>query len=211
MSGADVSGLISAINSSDKDGMFGDGIWAIIMLLIVAGIFTGGWGGFGGGNTAAIAGLNRTELDSEFVQRDIFNTNTNVLENKYANAVGMAGLSKDILENRYSSQICCCNTEKEILNSRYENALAMASLQKDILLGNCDIKTAIDADGEKTRALLIAQYESSLLEKINDLKSQVSNANQTQTILNTMGQWRAFPSCGCGLTSCSCAGYNNLI
>jgi len=106
MSGADVSGLISAINSSKDGNIFGgEGFAGIIMLLIIAGIFSGGLGW--GTNSAVASGLTRAEMDSEFLQRDIFNTNTNVLENKYASAVGMSGLSKDILENRYSSELCC--------------------------------------------------------------------------------------------------------
>lgn len=199
MTGADVASLIGAINSSDRDtGFFGDGIWGIIMLLIVAGIFSGG---FFGGNGAVAAGLTRNEMDSEFIQRDIFNTNTAVL-------TSAGETQKDVLENRYTSQLCCCNTQKEVLQNRYENALATASLQKDILLGNCDIKTAIQEDGEKTRALITANYQASLLEKINDLKAQVSNNEQTGYLLQTMGRWHAYPSCGCGY-NCGCS--NGLV
>lgn len=198
ISGADVASLIGAINSSDKDGMFGDSFAWIVMLLIIAGIFGNG---FGFGNGAVAAGLTRAEMDSEFIQRDIFNTNTAVL-------ASAGETQKDVLENRYTSQLCCCNTQKEVLTNRYENALATASLQKDILLGNCDIKTAIQEDGEKTRALITANYQASLLEKINDLKAQVSNNEQTGYLLQTMGRWHAYPSCGCGY-NCGCS--NGLV
>lgn len=62
MSGAEVASLISAIDGRNDrdDGFFGDGIWGIIMLLIIAGLFSGngfGWGNRGNGNIAMIVYL----------------------------------------------------------------------------------------------------------------------------------------------------------
>ena len=64
------------MNNAPVDYGFGEGIWGIIMLLIVAGLFSGN--GFGwGGNHGNVA--NDTLLGEEFIKRDIFNTNTAVL------------------------------------------------------------------------------------------------------------------------------------
>lgn len=101
------------MNNAPVDYGFGEGIWGIIMLLIVAGLFSGN--GFGwGGNRGNVA--NDTLLGEEFIKRDIFNTNTAVLESNNA-------LTRDILENRFNCSQNACATQKEILQNRYDNAL----------------------------------------------------------------------------------------
>lgn len=182
-----------------NNGMFGDGIWGIIMLLIVAGIFTGGLG-FGCGNRT---GVTEEYVANQFTQRDIFNNNTNILTS--ANQT-----QKEVLENRYANQLASCNNSKEILNNKYENALAIAQLQKDVLLGNqtmqaqmaqccCDIKTAVHSEGEATRALINSLDKDRLMYELNQANTAVANAVQTQNILSTMGRWSAYPaSSGCG-------------
>ena len=84
----------------------------IVALLIIAGIFGNGFGGFGGNN----AGLTEEFLDNRLMARDTFNVNTNLLDTKYA-------LGTEIMENRFNCSQNACNTQKEILQSRYDNAL----------------------------------------------------------------------------------------
>ena len=147
----------------------------IIGLLVIAGIFGGGFG-FGANDR----GVTQDYVANQFTQRDIYNNNTSILTS-------------------------AAETQKEILNNRFENALAVAGVEKDVLIGQqvlqgqlasccCDIKSAVRDDGDRTRAIITAQYEATLLEKINDLKAQLSNQEQTISLLNTMGKWYSYPS-----------------
>lgn len=182
------------MNNAPVDYGFGEGIWGIIMLLIVAGLFSGN--GFGwGGNRGNVA--NDTLLGEEFIKRDIFNTNTAVLESNNA-------LTRDILENRFNCSQNACATQKEILQNRYDTSLGLANIDKDILLGNqnlqaqlsnccCDLKTAIHAEGEATRNMIQQ-------DKIEQLREQVNTSNLAlfgQTLVNQIlpRSIPAYPSC----------------
>ena len=182
------------MNNTPVDYGFGEGIWGIIMLLIVAGLFSGN--GFGwGGNRGNIA--NDTLLGEEFIKRDIFNTNTAVLESNNA-------LTRDILENRFNCSQNACATQKEILQNRYDTSLGLANVDKDILLGNqnlqaqlsnccCDLKNAIHAEGEATRNMMQQ-------DKIDQLREQVNTSNLAlfgQNIVNQIlpRSIPAYPSC----------------
>lgn len=169
------------MNNAPVDYGFGEGIWGIIMLLIVAGLFSNN--GFGwGGNRGNVA--NDTLLGEEFIKRDIFNTNTAVLESNNA-------LTRDILENRFNCSQNACATQKEILQNRYDTSLGLANVDKDILLGNqnlqaqlsnccCDLKTVIHAEGEATRNMIQQ-------DKIEQLREQVNTSNLAlfgQTLVN---------------------------
>ena len=182
------------MNNAPVDYGFGEGIWGIIMLLIVAGLFSGN--GFGwGGNRGNVA--NDTLLGEEFIKRDIFNTNTAVLESNNA-------LTRDILENRFNCSQNACATQKEILQNRYDTSLGLANVDKDILLGNqnlqaqlsnccCDLKTAIHAEGEATRNMIQQ-------DKIEQLREQVNTSNLAlfgQTLVNQIlpRSIPAYPSC----------------
>lgn len=103
MSGAEVASLISAIDGRNDrdDGFFGDGIWGIIMLLIIAGLFSGngfGWGNNRGNGVVA----NDSLLGEEFIKRDIFNTNQNVSNTG-------CQTQRDVLESRYATQLGLTN------------------------------------------------------------------------------------------------------
>lgn len=195
MSGAEVASLISAIDGrNDRDhGFFGDGIWGIIMLLIIAGLFSGngfGWGNRGNGNIA-----NDSLLSEEFIKRDIFNTNQNVsntgcqtqrdvLESRYATQLGLTNLGANM-------QNCCCETQKEILQNRYDNALQTNTLQAQIQNCCCDLR----AEGlANTQKILDKMCENEINQLRTDLQSaqlQISQLSQTANITNTL---RPFPS-----------------
>ena len=215
MTGSDVAGLISAINSKDNAGAFGENwIW-IIGLLIVAGIFGGGsW--FGGNRANGL----ETDIDTRFLERDIFNTNQNVSNTA-------CQTQRDVLENRFNCSQNACVTQKEVLQNRYDTSLGLANIDKDILLGNqnlqaqlatccCDLKTAVHAEGEATRNMLQQDKIEQLREQVNTTNLALSNANLANQIISTV---RPFPSpsyivgspytslytpysgCGCGNTT----------
>jgi len=157
---------------------YGTGEWFWIVILLFA-FMNNGWG-----NNNDYA--RESTVNSQFVERDIWGTNQNVSNTKY-------DLATNILENRYVNQLAECETRKDIL-------LGDANLQKDILLGNqtlasnmatccCDLKTAIHAEGEETRALITANRISELEYQLNQANTAVANAVQTQNILNSLGNF----------------------
>ena len=195
------------MNNAPVDYGFGEGIWGIIMLLIVAGLFSGN--GFGwGGNRGNVA--NDTLLGEEFIKRDIFNTNQNV-------SATSCQTQRDVLENRFNCSQNACATQKEILQNRYDTSLGLANVNKDILLGNqnlqaqlsnccCDLKTAIHAEGEATRNMMQQ-------DKIDQLREQVNASNLAlfgQTLVNQIlpRSIPAYPSCSpyvpVNYNACSC-------
>lgn len=190
MSGADVAGLISAINSRDdrNDGFFGDGIWGIIMLLIIAGLFSGS--GFGLGNRGNGMIANDSLLGEEFIKRDIFNTNQNVSNTA-------CQTQRDVLESRYTTQLgfanaqaqnqaCCCETQKEILQNRYDNALQNQTLSSQMSNCCCDLKTAIHAEGEATRNMMQEDKIQQLRDQVYTTNLALNNANLANQIINSV-------------------------
>ena len=195
MSGADVAGLISAINTRDNrdDGFFGDGIWGIIMLLIIAGLFSGN--GFWGGNRNNGVVANDSLLGEEFIKRDIFNTNQNVsntacqtqrdvLENRYANELGVQNIIA-------SQKDCCCTTNRNIDSVRYDNLLNAKDMQYQLNECCCNLR----AEGlANTQKILDKMCENEINQLRTDLQSaqlQISQLSQTANITNTL---RPFPS-----------------
>lgn len=120
LSAADVGAVVG--NNRDNYG-FGDGSWFWVIIILFA-----FWGnGFGNRNN----GL-ETDIDTRFLERDVFNVNENVsnsacttqrdvLENRYT-------LGTEILENRFNCSQNACETQKEVLQNRYDNALQTQTL-----------------------------------------------------------------------------------
>ena len=199
--------------SRDREGsFFGDGIWGIIMLLIIAGLFSGN--GFGWGNRGTVA--NDTLLGEEFIKRDIFNTNQNVSNSA-------CQTQRDVLESRYTTQLglselganmqeCCCNTQKEILQNRYDNALQTQTLSSQLASCCCNLETVIHAEGEATRNQLLQDKIEQLREQVNISNLALNSANLASQIITavrptptpaylTCSPYFAYNNgCGCGNT-----------
>ena len=53
------------------------------------------------------------------------------------------------------------------------------------------------------------KYLNKTAELVSDAKAEISNRNQTSAILNQLGRFHTYPSCGCGM---GCTTYSqNLI
>lgn len=165
--------------TKNNDGLFGDGIWGIIMLLIIAGLFSGN--GFGWGNRGNLT--NDTLLGEEFVKRDIFNTNQNVSNTA-------CQTQKEVLENRFNCSQNACNTQKEILESRYTTQLGFQNAQANLSNCCCDLKTAIHAEGEATRSMLQNDKIEQLRDQVYASNLALNNANLANTVINSV---RPFP------------------
>ncbi len=199
----DNSGIIptmdySRANNGYNDGMFG-GEWAWILVILFA------FGGFGfGGNR--MNGL-ETDIDTRFLERDIFNTNQNVSNTA-------CQTQRDVLENRFTAEKCCCETQKEILQNRYDNALQTQTLSSQMAECCCDLKTAIHAEGEATRNMIQADKIEQLRDQVFATNTALNNANLANQIINSIipRPAPAYPSCspfvpsnygfgGCGCNS----------
>lgn len=170
----------------------------IVALLIIAGIFGNGFG-FGGGNAA---GVSEEFLDNRLMARDVFNTNDNVL-------TSACQTQRDVLDSKYANQVSDCNLSKEIMQNRYDNSLQTQTLSAQMNECCCATKQLIIEENQKTRDLIQNNYIEGLRTALSDAKAEISNRDQTSAILNTMGRWHGYPSCGCGI---GCTTYSqNLI
>jgi len=165
--------------TKNNDGFFGDGIWGIIMLLIIAGLFSGN--GFGWGNRGNLA--NDTLLGDEFIKRDLFNVNQNVSNTA-------CQTQKEVLENRFNCSQNACNTQKEILESRYTTQLGFQNAQANLSNCCCDLKTIIHAEGEATRSMLQNDKIEQLRDQVYASNLALNNANLANTVINSV---RPFP------------------
>lgn len=92
-------------------------------------------------------------------------------------------LERDVLNGN-------CATQKEVLESRYTTQLGFQAAQAGMDRCCCELKTAIHAEGEETRALIQANT-------IQDLRDRLALANDaitTQTVSqNVINAIRPFP------------------
>lgn len=198
--------------TKDRDGNAFDWSW-IIGLLVIGGLFGGFGGGFGWGNRGVAA---ETDIDTRFLERDIFNTNQNVSNSA-------CQTQRDVLESRYTTELglsqlganmqnCCCSTQKEILQNRYDNALQTQTLSSQMSSCCCNLETAIHAEGEATRNQMLQDKIEQLREQVNASNLALNSANLANQIITavrptptpaylTCSPYFAYNNgCGCGNT-----------
>lgn len=192
LSGTDALSVMNAARNTGYDGMDGYGAWFWIIIILFAFWGNNGWGNRNGQDTL---------LSDEFIKRDIFNTNQNVsntacqtqrdvLDSKY-------GLSTEVLENRFNCSQNACATQKEILQNRYDNAIQTQALSAQASQCCCDLKTAIHAEGEATRAMIQEDKIQQLRDQVYATNLALNNANLANSIVNQIipRPAPAYPSC----------------
>lgn len=190
LSAADV-GAVVGNNRGYNDGMWGgEWFWIIIILFAF-------WGnGFGYRNN----GL-ETDIDTRFLERDIFNTNQNVSNTA-------CQTQRDVLESRYTTQLglselganmqnCCCETQKEILQNRYDNALQTQTLSSQMAQCCCDLRAEGLANTQKIIDLIQQDKIDQLRDQIYTTNLALNNANLANQIVNSIipRPAPAYPSC----------------
>lgn len=197
------SGIVPTMDySRANDGYgYGDGAWFWIIIILFA-----FWGnGFNRNN-----GL-ETDIDTRFLERDVFNTNQNVsttscqtqrdvLESKY-------DLGTQILENRFNCSQNACATQKEVLQNRYDNALQTQTLSAQMAQCCCDLRAEGLANTQKVIDLIQQ-------DKIEQLREQVNTSNLAlfgQQLVNQIlpRSVPAYPSCSPYVPATYGYGYNN--
>ena len=146
-----MSGFMTGQNSDRNYGCGMDGGW--IWIILIFALF--GWGGNGWGNR----NNEQIDIDTRFIERDIFNTNQNVSNTACQTQRDVlstgASTQRDILENRYTNQLgvqsiissqkdCCCETRESIMQSNFNNQSGFNAIQNQLASCCCDIERGQD-------------------------------------------------------------------
>lgn len=200
MTPADVKAVTSGNNCYGGYGGMGfGGDWSwIIILFLIFGLGGNGFGGFG--NRGALTQVELQQgFDTQEITRKLDGLTNGLSDGFYAvnnslmtgfNGVqrdvltGFAGVGSQIADARYAQQICCCETKGAIEGVKYAAAQ-----------NTCDITTAIHAEGEATRALLVQQENQRLRDDLTQARSAISDYNQSQYILGQIGRYYTNPPC----------------
>lgn len=213
MSAADVAVLSGATNRGCNDGygFCGDG-WGWIWILLIFGIFNGGWGngfGFGGNNGANGSGFQgwatRADINEGFalnnLQSGINAIQNGICDSTYAltNAINsgfstaelsrcnqQAALMQQLNNIQFQNQDCCCQTqraiEKGFADTNYNLATQACDTRNTIQNTTRDI---LENNNSNTRAILdfLTQDKISTLQAENQaLKFQASQSAQNAFI-----------------------------
>lgn len=203
MEAMQTAGIVPTMDYSRNNDGFGDGAWFWIIIILFA-----FWGnGFNRNN-----GL-ETDIDTRFLERDVFNVNENVsnsacqtqrdiLETKY-------DLGTQVLENRFNCSQNACNTQKEILQNRYDNALQTQTLSAQMAQCCCDLRAEGLANTQKVIDLIQQDKIDQLRDQVYTTNLALSNANLASQIVNSIipRPAPAYPSCSPFVPSTY--GYNN--
>lgn len=206
MSGLTGTDALALMNNRDGYG-FGDGAWFWIIIILFAFWGNNGWGNRNNGL--------ETDIDTRFLERDIFNTNQNVsntgcqtqrdiLETKY-------DLGTQVLENRFNCSQNACNTQKEILQNRYDNALQTQNLSAQMAECCCNLRAEGLANTQKIIDLIQQDKIDQLRDQVYTTNLALNNANLTNQIVNSIipRPAPAYPSCSPFVPSTyGCNGYN---
>ena len=231
MSPADMAAVMGT-NNRGNDAFGGYGADMIIWLIVIAAIFNGGfgfggWGGNSGFNSPAGQGaLTRTDIDAALSTQGIES--------------GITGISTQLCNgfNSLSAQLadCCCSTKSAVADVNYNLAAQTNILQNTVNNNGTAIQQAlnngfrdvIDAQNAGTQRIvdLFTQDKiQSLQTELQSAQLQLSNAAQTnnivnalrptpvpayltcspyQTIVNPTGFAFGVSGNGCGYNACGC-------
>lgn len=231
MSPADMAAVMGT-NNRGNDAFGGYGADMIIWLIVIAAIFNGGfgfggWGGNGGFNSPAGQGFaTRTDIDAALSTQGIES--------------GITGLGSQLCNgfNSLSAQLadCCCSTKSAIADVNYNLAAQTNILQNTVNNNgnaiqqalNSGFRDVIDAQNAGTQRIvdLFTQDKiQSLQTELQSAQLQLSNAAQTnnivnalrptpvpayltcspyQTIVNPTGFAFGVSGNGCGYNACGC-------
>lgn len=231
MSPADMAAVMGT-NNRGNDAFGGYGADMIIWLIVIAAIFNGGfgfggWGGNGGFNSPAGQGaLTRTDIDAALSTQGIEN--------------GITGIGTQLCNgfNSLSAQLadCCCSTKSAVADVNYNLAAQTNILQNTVNNNgnaiqqalNSGFRDVIDAQNAGTQRIvdLFTQDKiQSLQTELQSAQLQLSNAAQTnnivnalrptpvpayltcspyQTIVNPTGFTFGVSGNGCGYNACGC-------
>ena len=167
-----------------NDDMFG-GVGGFILLFIFLMAISGN-GFWGGNNTGSFALAD--------LQASLYNQSTDSAIRGLAQ--GQCNLTDTILNANYNNLLASKDTQYQISNSTasLSNQISNQTIAMQNMFNEAQIRELSDKLQTTRDELSNAKQTSVLTEAIN---------NQTNTILNSLGKWRAYPPC---YDSCGCNG-----
>ncbi len=200
-------------NNRDNDGMWGNGAWWIVILLIFGwgGFGNNGWGGNGAGNGYTDATIQRG-FDNQAVISKLDGITNGLCDGFYAvnNSMltGFNGINTNIMQTGYGIQQainadtianmqntnalqtqlanCCCETREAIQGVNYNMATNTCALQNAM---NNNTRDIIDSQQAGTRAILdylCAKENADLRDKVQKLELSASQDRQNALLTTAM-------------------------
>lgn len=200
-------------NNRDNDGMWGNGAWWIVILLIFGwgGFGNNGWGGNGAGNGYTDAAIQRG-FDNQAVISKLDGITNGLCDGFYAvnNSMltGFNGINTNIMQTGYGIQQsinadtianmqntnalqtqlanCCCETREAIQGVNYNMATNTCALQNAM---NNNTRDIIDSQQAGTRAILdylCAKENADLRDKVQKLELSASQDRQNALLTTAM-------------------------
>ena len=214
-----LSDIASATGGNRNNDGFGDGNgWWVILFLLICGWggygFGGGYGG-GGTNTPGFQGFaTRSDIDAALSTQGIESGITGI-GTQLCN--GFAGVNSAIANLGYQNQQCCCDLKQAIGDVNYNMAAQTNILQNTVNNGFRDVIEAQNAGTQRIIDTITQDKIQSLQTELQSAQLQLSNAAQTNNIINalrptavpaylTCSPYQAmmgYSNCGCN-TSCGC-------
>lgn len=178
---------------NNGNGMWGEGIWSIVLLAIIFGWGRGGFG-FGGGQGAggfdASGSLTRAELFEGFNNQGVNSALTGLRDGQFgietALCNGFNGVNTNISNLGYQLQNCCCETQRAIDGVNYNMAANTCSLQNTIQNTTRDLLEANNANTQRIVDLITTSKIDDLRTKLAQAEGQLSQANQSANITSTI-------------------------
>ena len=247
MEGANIVPVMDMNRNNGYGDCWGGGMW--FMWIIVLFAMMGGWGGNWnnrgnmGAEIFANGSMTRDQIADQFSMQDIKDgirgVQNGLCDGFYAqNSTmlnGFNGTQRDIMQtgyqlgseiaqNRFAAQQCCCEQKQAVAALGYETNRNIDAVRYENARNTCEVVNAIKEDGEKTRALIVANQIQDLRDKLADrdrdlqtAKFDLSQQEQNRyltTVLRpfpqpayiTASPYQSQPNAICG-----CAGYAQQV
>lgn len=221
MEGANIVPVMDMNRNNYGDGCgWGGGMWFMWIIVIFA--LMGGWGGNWnnrgnmGAEIFANGSMTRDQIADQFSMQDIKDgirgVQNGLCDGFYAqNSTmlnGFNGVQRDIMQtgyqlgseiaqNRFAAQQCCCEQKQAIASLGYETNRNIDAVRYENAQNTCAIVNAVKEDGEKTRAIMVANQIQDLRDKLADRDRDLQTANfqlsQQAQSANLIGTLRPYP------------------
>ena len=196
-------------NNRDNDGMWGNGAWWIVILLIVGwgGFGCNGWGGNGAGNGYTDAAIQRG-FDNQAVLSKLDGINNGICSLGYDQLAQMNGINTNILQTGFGIQqainadtvsgmqntnaiqstltnmaaqnaSCCCETQRQIERG-------FADTNYNIATQACETRQAIADSTRQVIDFLTQDKIATLTAENNDLRRAASQDRQNALLTTAM-------------------------
>lgn len=178
---------------ADRNDSFGGNMSSLIWLVAILGFFgggIGGWGGNRGGGPGMVTDADLNASQNAQTNQLMLNTLQNQLSENKFDLAQVVNAQTDTLMNQNNTNLINAiqgfnNLGAQVMNQTNVLSQQIQALSAQMNQCCCDIKTQMLQDRlDAAEAKIVSQA------------NEISNANQTQTILNTLGRFVAWAGQG---------------